>query len=253
MRTIKPIIVTLIVLLQSTPLVAVTKPDGTALLLPDARAFQPYRAILEQVLTDKKLKLDSDSPSPAFRWSIDEGALPEGLRLDEKGVIWGVPQKPTEGPFEFSIKVADISMPGEDMLSIPFSILVKRSAIRLTNLPADQSSDVGPSDSQAAGQTPVGVRGKVVLASSTGPSPDPGNSRTNLSLSAKDPTPPTEKPGGAAPPAPMADVGECAAGAAGIAQLETKRRVTVDARSGVSTCFDDEGHPGSCLRYRKWD
>src|SRR5262245_1396751 len=250
MRTIRPIIVIFVMLMHYTPLAVMAKPESMVLLLPDGHAFQPYRVVLQEVLGDRKLKLDSDSPSPAFRWSIDAGALPEGLILVEDGTIWGTPQRPTEGPVNFSLRVSDISIPAADSLTVQFSIQVKRTGVRLTTASPAQLSDSGPTTGAQPEQRGVAGRSRVVFSSTGAQAPGKGDSAEGASKKSETVA---AKSGPIVPPATSVEPGEYPAQAAWIDAIEPKLTVKMDARTGLLKCFDRSGKEGSCMKYNKWD
>ncbi|HZQ22865.1 MAG TPA: putative Ig domain-containing protein [Terriglobales bacterium] len=66
--------------------------------LPDAFLNQPY-----------SVRLEAKGGMPPYRWSVESGEMPAGLRLEENGNLTGVIAKP--GDYRFSLSLSDSSSP----------------------------------------------------------------------------------------------------------------------------------------------
>jgi hypothetical protein len=66
--------------------------------------------------------LSARGGTPPYTWSIQSGALPPGLTLNQKGTMSGTGSTP--GPYTFTVAVQDSSTPQPKISSMPFGIFI---------------------------------------------------------------------------------------------------------------------------------
>jgi predicted small lipoprotein YifL len=94
--------------------------------LPAGKVGQPYGPVISG--TSHGAQLVATNGSGSFQWSITDGLLPDGLRLEpSSGVISGTPTAPSEpdgGAITLEITVTDtVSIGDSDKHSFPLSVL----------------------------------------------------------------------------------------------------------------------------------
>jgi hypothetical protein len=103
-----------------------------AFILPDARAGETYHINIESVLRDKyRLRLESDTRSPLFRWTLKDGELPAGLVLRSNGIVTDTPRVARTQPYNFHVKVINVDAPGEEALILSLSLTVNVARLQM--------------------------------------------------------------------------------------------------------------------------
>src|SRR5438552_721870 len=135
MKTIKVLTLILLIVLYGMPLSVPAQGPAEVFALPDATAGEAYRANIEAVLRDKyRLKLETDARASVFRWALVGGQTPPGLVIRANGTVMGSPRIPRAEPYQFQVKVLDLSLPHGEALILDFSIFVLTPRIRLAHI-----------------------------------------------------------------------------------------------------------------------
>jgi hypothetical protein len=112
MKPIRALSLTLLIVFYGMPLPVLAQKMPETFSLPPAIAGEPYRANILSVLRDNyRLKLETDARSSSFRWALAGNGLPPGLVLRPNGAILGIPHVPRDEPYQFQLKVLDVSLP----------------------------------------------------------------------------------------------------------------------------------------------
>jgi len=88
---------------------------------------------------------------PVLHWKLEKGALPQGLKLEDNGVLHGSPQR--SGEFQFTLSVTDSGKPQQAVQKL--FILRVRSAITLNwKIPAHVSGNRIDGSAEVSNATP---------------------------------------------------------------------------------------------------
>jgi hypothetical protein len=131
MKLIQMIFISLSVMAYGMPIQAQSQVPQV-FTLPDVRAGEACRINIESVLRDKyRLRLEADSRSHIFRWTLNGGELPPGLVLRPNGIVTGTPRVVRTQPYNFQVKVNTV---GAEALILDLNLTVMAAQIRLVQL-----------------------------------------------------------------------------------------------------------------------
>ena len=170
MKLLQSLSLSLLIILYGVPLSALGAATVEFFALPDSRVGEQYQADIEAVLRDTyRLKIETGVSRSILQWALAEGELPPGLAVRTDGKIVGTPRFHRAEPYQFRVKVADMSVSGSDPLSVPLSLSVAAPRLRLTSL---SSPALVPVEPEARGAAPGRAEGEAVGAASHAPQAD---------------------------------------------------------------------------------
>ena len=122
--------------LQTLPITVMAQQGTEVFVLPVASVSTLYQVNIQKVLRDTyRRKLQSTAQAPNFRWSLESGALPTGLRVTPDGNVIGRPRAARAEPYQFNVRVLD-SFGSSDELVLTFELRVEAAKIRLVSTDA---------------------------------------------------------------------------------------------------------------------
>jgi len=134
MKRLRVIFMSLSVLAYGMPIHTLGQVESQTFSLPDVRAGEACHINIQTVLRDKyRLRLETDSRSNIFRWTLIGGELPAGLVLRPNGAVSGIPKIGRTQPYNFQVKV---TAPNTEALTLDLSMNVMAPQIRLVQLNA---------------------------------------------------------------------------------------------------------------------
>lgn len=158
MKPIRALSLILLIVFYGMPLPVLAQEMPETFSLPTAIAGEPYRANILSVLRDNyRLKLETDARSSSFHWALAAFGLPPGLVLRTNGTILGIPRVPRDEPYQFQLKVRDVSLAKGDVLRLDFRLTVSTPRIRLAHVNSPrlvprEGSDVAPNSEDKGSQ-----------------------------------------------------------------------------------------------------
>jgi hypothetical protein len=161
MKLLRVIFMSLSVLAYGMPIQALGQVESQTFSLPDVRAGEACNINIQTVLRDKyRLRLETDSRSNIFRWTLIGGELPAGLVLRPNGAVSGTPRIGRTQPYNFQVKV---TAPNTEALILDLSMNVMAPQIRLVQVNALKLVPVEPPEGRVDAPTsnntwPEGVR-----------------------------------------------------------------------------------------------
>ncbi|HZH30034.1 MAG TPA: putative Ig domain-containing protein [Pyrinomonadaceae bacterium] len=179
-------ILSLLIILYAAPLTARAAAATEIFALPEARAAEAYQSDIEAVLRDKyRLKIESGARASTLQWAMAEGEIPPGLTIRTDGKIVGTPKVHREQPYQFRVKVVDLSISGSDPLTVPLSLSVAPPRLRLTRINAPALvplETTAPLVNSPTTETSATMRPAVAVEPATAAAPSSQGSRMVGSL-----------------------------------------------------------------------
>jgi len=126
MKTLRVLTFILLIVLYGVPLTTRAQ-EAQIFSLPQGSVGKIYRASIEAVLRDSGMRLQSETRTPVFRWTLAGGELPPGLVLRPNGTIIGTPRVPRETPYQFKLKVSDAVA----SMNLEFNLTINASQVKL--------------------------------------------------------------------------------------------------------------------------
>ncbi len=163
-----------------------------------------------------EFRIPAEGGTAPLHWKVSDGSLPEGIELDDTGVLKGTPASAAarSSPYQFAVEVSDSSSPPQ-RFSMPFSLVIKAAPLRI-----------------ALGATPL----RIVPAANTHSSPPPPEPAAASSGNASPPPSPASPPPAAPPAADTPAAPPVAPAPSNPPQTETNKK---DCEETEADCRDD--------------
>ncbi|HEY0376399.1 MAG TPA: hypothetical protein VGC87_05515 [Pyrinomonadaceae bacterium] len=250
MKLIRLLSLSLSLVLCGTPLAAAAETAPGVFTLPEGRVAEAYHADIEAVLRERyQMKVETGVRNSILQWSLLDGELPPGLTVRTDGTLDGVPKSYREQPYQFTVKVIDMSVNDSGPLVIPLSLSVTAPRLRLTRLNGPTLVPLAPTagervSSADAAEAHTSASSPQRNVAAAAPLPRPANLLT--------PAPTMEELSGAAVPALLTPAAQGRrgvisrmAGLFGLGQDRGARRgagATTGCTSGRHAVESDEAH-----------
>jgi hypothetical protein len=175
MKLFQSLILSLLIIFHALPLPAQAATKAEVFALPDGCVGETYQTDVEAVLRDTyRLKIETGVSRSILQWALAEGELPPGLAIRTDGKIVGTPRLQRPEPYQFRVKVADMSPSGSVPLLVPLSLSIAPPRLKLVSLSSPALVPLEPEVRGGAPEPPARrvAEGEAVGAASQAPQAD---------------------------------------------------------------------------------